>query len=367
MTTVRRWMAVLAATAVLAALPAVVAALPASNSDLSAAELLRRINSSASRSYSGYAEATGGLALPVTDRFGSVADLFGGRTQLRVWYRSSSDWRVDALSFAGESGVYHDQYGDWSWNYESNSVDRTGSPVAPQVRLPTSVDLLPPEFGRRLLSQALPREASRIGSARIAGRSAPGLRITPDQAASSIASVDVWADQATGLPLRVQVRGKQAGAPALTSTFLDFSPTEPSAAVTEFRPPTGANLSGRASRDLVTAIDQRGGVEPPARLAGLERNERLPTLGSVGVYGRGVTELIAVPLPGRIAYSLSQELIEATGANPDQSLLNLSIGPLNLLLSSPTQPDSAWLLIGTVTSATLAAAAAELPEHPGLD
>ncbi|HEY0166120.1 MAG TPA: hypothetical protein VGB75_03665 [Jatrophihabitans sp.] len=366
MTSVRRWLAVLATTAVLAALPSLVAALPAKSSDLSAAALLRLIQSSTGRPYSGYAESTGGLALPATDRFGSVADLFGGRTQLRVWHRSSSDWRVDAISFAGEAGVYHDRYGEWNWNYESNTVDRTGSSVTADVRLPTTADLLPPELGRRLLSQALPQEASRIGSTRVAGRSAPGLRITPSQPVTSIAHVDVWAHQETGLPLRVQVRGKQSGVLALASTFLDFSPAEPSPAITKFSPPADANLSSRASRDLATAIDQRGGVEPPARLAGLDRNERLPALGSVGIYGRGVTELVAVPLPGRIAYSLSQDLLEATGADPSKPQLNLSIGPLNLLLSSPTQPDAAWLLIGTVTASTLATAAAELPEHPGL-
>ena len=356
----------LAGTAVLAALPSLVAVLPAGTSDLSAAELLRRITASAGRPYSGYAEATGGLALPVTSRFGSVADLFGGRTQLRVWYRSSSDWRVDALGFAGESDVHHDENGDWSWNYESNTVDRTGSPVAPQVRLPAAADLLPPELGRRLLSQAEPVEASRLGAERIAGRSAPGLRITPDQTVSSIASVDVWADAGTGLPLRVTVRGKQSGTPAMSSTFLDFSPAEPPAAVTRFSPPPSARLSGRASRDLVTAIDQLAAVVPPARVAGLERNRQLPSLGSVGVYGRGVTELVAVPLPGGLAYSLSQDLADATGADPSEPRLGLSIGPLNLLLSSPDRPDSAWLLVGTVTADTLAAAAAELPDHPGL-
>jgi hypothetical protein len=365
-TTVRRWLAVLAATAVLAALPSLVAAVPARNSELSAAELLRLINSSASRPYSGYAESTGGLALPATNRFGSVADLFGGRTQLRVWHRSSSDWRVDAISFAGETGIHHDKYGDWTWNYESNTVARTGSALAADVRLPTAADLLPPELGRRLLSQALPQEATRIGSARIAGRSAPGLRVTPNQPASSIAHVEVWADPETGLPLRVQVRGKQSRAPAMTSTFLDFSPAEPPAATTAFVPPAGSNISDRPSRDLVTAIDQWANLKPPDRLAGLERNNRLPTLGSVGVYGRGVTELLAVPLPGRIAYSLGQELAEAIAADPDEPQLSLSIGPLSLLLSVPSRPDSAWLLIGTVTAATLAAAAAELPAHAEL-
>ena len=353
-------------TAVLAALPSVVAALPARTGDISAAELLRRITSSADRPYSGYAESTGGLALPVTSRFGSIADLFGDRTQLRVWYRSSADWRVDAISFAGETGLHHDASGDWSWNYESNTVDRTGSPVAPQVRLPTAADLLPPELGRRLLSQAQSGEATRISSARVAGRSAPGLRITPDHAVSSIARVDVWADPATGLPLRVEVHGKQSGTAAMASTFLDFSPTEPPAAVTAFHPPVEARLSDRASRDLVTAIDQLAAVVPPERLAGLDRNRQLPSLGSVGVYGRGVTELVAVPLPGGLAYTLGRELADATGADPDEPRLSLSVGPLNLMLSLPARPDSAWLLVGTVTADTLAAAADQLPDHPGL-
>jgi hypothetical protein len=365
MTSVRRWLAVLAAIAVLAALPSVVAAVPAKNSDISAAELLRLINSSAGRPYSGYAEATGGLALPVTEQFGSIADLFGGRTQLRVWHRSTTDWRVDAISFAGETDIHHDQTGDWSWNYEANSVDRTGSPVAPQVRLPAAQDLLPTELGRRLLSQALPREASRIGSARIANRSAPGVRITPAEPVSSVSHIDVWADQATGLPLRVDVYGKQSGSPALASSFLDFSPAVPAAASTAFQPPFDAQISDRPSRDLATVIDRFGGVEPPARLAGLDRNRQLPALGSVGVYGRGVTEFVAVPLPARLAYSLSQDLAEATGADASEPLLKLSVGPLNLVLSSPAQFESAWLLIGTVTAETLTAAAAQLPAHPG--
>jgi hypothetical protein len=366
-TTVRRWLAVLAATAVLAALPALIAAVPARTSNLSAAALLERITKSAGLPYSGYAEATGGLALPVTDQFGSIADLFGGRTQLRAWYRSASDWRVDAIGFAGETDVHHDESGDWSWNYEANTVDRTGSPVAPQVRLPAAADLLPPELGRRLLSQALPQEASRIGSERIAGRSAPGLRITPQQPASSIAAVDVWADAATGLPLRVRVQGKQAGNAALTSSFLDFSPSQPPASVTRFVPPLNARVSDRPSQDLITAIDQFGSVTPPTRLAGLDRNRQLPGLGSVAVYGRGVTELVAVPLPTRLGYSLSQELADATGADPDEPRLSLTVGPLTLLLSSARRQDAAWLLVGTVTAETLAGAAAELPIHPELD
>jgi hypothetical protein len=367
MTSVRRWLVVLAGIAVLAALPAVVAALPARTAAVSAASLLQRINSSGDQPYSGYAESSGGLALPVTSQFGSIADLFGGRSQLRVWWRSSADWRVDAVTFAGESDVHHDSSGEWVWNYESNTVSRSEQPVAPAVRLPTAADLLPPQLARRLLSQAVPAEASTIGSARIAGRSAAGLRITPNQPVSTIASVDVWADPATGVPLRVEVRAKQSSGIALSSSFLDFSAGQPAASTTAFSPPTGANINSGPTGDLATAIDQLAGVTPPARLAGLDRNLLLPSVGSVGSYGRGVTEFIAVPLPRRVAFSLQDQLAAATGGKPDENpRTTLTIGPLNLLLSTPDQSANAWLLVGTVTSETLAMAAAALPSHPGL-
>ncbi|MDT0259829.1 hypothetical protein [Jatrophihabitans lederbergiae] len=375
MTSPRRWLVVLAGIAVLVALPSAVGALPSHTPELSASQLLTRIQHSASTPYSGYAQSTGGLSLPVTNQFSSIADLFGGQSQLRVWWRSTDDWRVDSVGIAGETDVRRSARGYWTWNYESNSATWTEQPQAPRVRLPTAVDLTPPELGRRLLSEALPREASRIGSDRIAGHSAAGLRIQPDAQTSSIDHVDVWADPATGLPLRVVVRGKQALSPAVSSSFLDLSLATPSASVTAFSPPANASISSGTSQDLATAIDQLAGVVSPANLAGIARNTALPKLGSVGVYGRGVTEFVAVPLPGRAAYLLRQQLGAAkptSSASPGDSTVdsnadfNVSVGPLNLLLSNSARFGSAWLLVGTVQSTILTTAAAELPPHPEL-
>lgn len=365
MPSIRRWLVVLTGTAVLIALPTAVAALPAGSSSVSAAELLARIDHSQGVAYSGYAESSGGLSLPVTSQFSTISDLFGGQTQLRAWWRSATDWRVDSIGFAGESDVHRAAAGDWAWNFESNTATWTQQPVAPEVRLPTAADLLPPELGRRLLSQATPDRTSRLESARIAGRNAPGIRVVPSQAESSIAEVDVWADARTGLPLRVAVRGKQAGSPAISSSFLDVSLATPSASSTGFTPPPGANLHSGPPEDLATTIDQLGGAAPPAKLAGVARNPLLPTLGSVGIYGRGVTEFVVVPLPRHTAFSLRSQLAKANGGQFDEnslsSNLNLSIGPLNLLMTSFDQPSGPWLLIGTVDATLLAGAATQLP------
>lgn len=370
----RRWLAVLAGVGLLLALPSVVAAWPASTSTISATTLLGRIQHSGSIGYSGYAESTGGLALPVTSQFTALSDLFGGNTQLRVWWRSDRDWRVDSLGLAGETDTHTSDLGAWSWNYESNTATFTEQPVIPEVRLPTNADLLPPQLARRLLSQATPAEASRLPAARVAGQNAAGLRIVPADPVSTIGHVDVWADPATGLPLKVKAVGKGSSSSAITASFLDVQLTTPPAERTAFAIPAGATLHTDRGQDLATVIDRLGGAAPPPALAGIARNGLLPTLGSIGVYGRGVTEFVAVPLPARIGYSLHSQLAPVastqtvpgvpTDPDGDSLQLTLSSGPLNLLLTPANYPGGPWLLVGTVSSDTLAKAAGELPAQP---
>ncbi len=62
----------------------------------------------------------GDLALPVTSgQFSSLVDLFGSTTQLRVWWRSNQDWRVDEVSPSGEQDVHGIGADLWTWNYET--------------------------------------------------------------------------------------------------------------------------------------------------------------------------------------------------------------------------------------------------------
>ncbi len=369
MTSVRRWLLVLAGTALLVALPSIVAALPAPSRHVAAGDLLQRIQRSAGVAYSGYAESDGGLALPVTSQFGDIADLFGGHRQLRVWWRSEVDWRLDSIGFAGETDTHATDSGNWNWNYEANTATFTQYTGTPRVRLPSDADLLPPRLARRLLSEATPAEATGLASRRIAGLDAAGLRVRPCDPVSTVDHLDVWADPRTGLPLSVSVYGKGSASSALTSKFLDVAVASPARDRTEFQVPAGATVRAVSQPDLATTIDRIGGGMPPPRLADLARNPQLPALGSVGIYGRAVTEFVAVPLPWRVAYSLRGDLDPNdtfSGPGSDRvGQLTLSAGPINLLLSSFDNPAGPWLLVGTVTQQTLARAARELTGQAG--
>jgi hypothetical protein len=355
-----RWLFVVVGLAVLLSLPAVVSAFPVRASSISAAQLRRLIVASDARSFSGYAESSGGLALPVTTQFTSLADLFGGRSQFRVWWRGRSDWRVDQLNLAGETDLHGDLTGLWTWNYEQNQAVRTRTPADVTVRLPVGPDLLPSDLGRRLLSEAADGEVSRLNTERIAGRMAPGLRLRPSGSASTIDHVDIWADDATGVALKVSMFESGSGIPALTSAFLDFSTDRPSATTTRFFLPARAKVRVDSQLDLATAINEFADQTPPATLAGVPRNPQLAGEGSIGVYGHGVTEFAAAPLFGRTANSLRDQLRKAPGVTDDAGGLRIAVGPLTLLLTERLGGRRAWLLVGTVTAGTLTTAASDL-------
>src|SRR3954454_21162047 len=265
----RRWSLVDALVAVLAALPALIGALPASDSRVSAAGLRTAVLASADVPFSGYAESAGGLALPVTDQLTSLADLFSDRTTMRVWWRSAASNRVDVVTATGETDVHRDSEGAWTWEYESNRVTRTD---AAALALPAPPDLLPPTLGRRLLSEATDEELSRIAPIRIAGRDALGLRLVPADAASSVARVDLWADSATGLPLKIRVFAKGTTAPALDTRFLDLDLSAPSSEVTAFAPPPGATVVRDPQNEVLDeANDRLRPVSLPHTLVGLTR------------------------------------------------------------------------------------------------
>lgn len=356
MTAARRWCLVALGVVILLALPAGIAALPVADSDVSAAELLERVQASESVPHSGYAESTGGLLLPVTDQFTSLVDLLGERTRMRVWWRDADDWRVDAVTATGETGLHRDGTQNWTWEYEDSEATLVVEPV---VRLPREADLLPSALGRRLLNEATAGEVTRLPAERVAGRDAPGLRLTPEEPQSTIDRVDVWVDPGTGVPLRVAVFGRGSDTAVLRTSFLDVDLDTPAAADTNFEPPAGASLRFDYLVDVASAADQLAPVRPPPSLAGLDRRER-ESVGAVGEYGRGVTLLVAVPLRGRVSEPLRAEFAGAPGAVTDDLGTAVTVGPLSLLLTPHDHDRQTWLLAGTVTPETLTRAAEDL-------
>lgn len=321
----------------------------------SAVSVLEHIQHSAAQPYSGYAEADGGLGLPVSGQFDSVTELLGGHTELRVWFRGAGDSRVDTITAFGESDVHTDATGAWTWNYERSRATRVQADD-PEVRLPDTADVLPAELGRRLLSQARASEVQRLPVARIAGIDAVGLRLHPGQSATSVDHVDVWADPVSGLPLRVEVFGSGASTPAMSTSFLDFSRARPSTQAVSFVAPDRSRVDRSRGFDIASATNEFSDVEVPSTLAGLSRVQH--DIGSVGVYGRGVTQLVAAPLWDGLANQISDQLRTA-GATEKGDQQSFTVGPVSALLVNSNTGRS-WLFTGTVKPATLLKAATEI-------
>jgi hypothetical protein len=360
MTAGRRWWLVGLGVLLLVAIPALVRARPAGDSSVSARALLERIHDSRGVAFSGYVESVGNVGLPSNDALSGVTNLLSDTNRIRVWWRDPKVWRTATVRPTGETDLVHSGERTVRWVYESKNA--TVYPDVP-VRLPTAVDLLPNELARRMLSGAHPGELSRIPARRVAGRDALGLRLTPAGRQAAIGRVDVYADRTSGVPLRVEVFARGARTAVLTSGFLDFGVGRPSAGTLDFHPPSDARLRYDSVVDLASAVDRFASRVPPASLAGLAPRDG-PAHGSVGVYGRGPTVLIAIPLWRRTAERVRADLASQPGVQRlDQGLL-IGAAPMRLLLADPEHDDNSWLLAGTLTQTALVDAATQLAAHP---
>ena len=327
-----------AGTLLLVAGPVAVRAWPAQDRDVSAAELLTVIEDNLDHPYSGYVETRGTLQLPVADRFTDVGDLFGSTTRMRVWWRSEDAWRVDKLLATGEQDLIHNVQGTTRWRYEQNDADLSHDPA---IRLPRTADLVPPAVADLLLDGVDPSELRRLPAARVAGIDALGLRMTPAAPQSSIDHVDVWVDPDSGVVLRVAVLGSGSDTPAFTTEFADFSPATPPAERTSFVPPRGADFDFDEVLDIADAANQYAPVEPPDTVAGLAKAPQADR--AVGIYGSGVTRLLAIPLRDREADPLREQLRITPGVRTVEQGTLVTIGPLGVLMGGD---DGAGRLAG---------------------
>ncbi|MEJ7833989.1 MAG: hypothetical protein WKF79_13810, partial [Nocardioides sp.] len=324
--------------------------------DIAADALLSRIREAEDRGYSGYVETSGTLQVPAADRFSDVGALFGEQTRLRVWWRDADAWRVDRLLTAGETDLVHDARSTTEYDYEDAEA-RTS--VDPDIRLPRTADLLPPALARRLLEDVDEQDATRLDARRIAGIAAPGLRLRPGSDRSSIDHVDLWADPESGIPLRVEVYAAGSARADFTSSFLDFSAERPDTDVVTFRPTSDTDVEFDDVLDIADAANQYAPIRPPREVAGLAISDS--ARGAVGVYGVGLTELIAIPLRDREADPLRKQVRVTPRAVEVDLGVTVSIGPLGVLLTGD-DGDDGWLVTGTVTQATLEEAARDLIE-----
>ena len=354
-----RWLAVILTAAAFIATPLLMSARPATPSDISATELAGRVQQSADVAWSGFVETSGTLQIPDDESFATLAQLLGENTQLRVWWRSAEDWRVDRIRSTGETNLFRKGRGTVRWVFESQTA--TYSPLS-RIRLPDASDLLPPTLARSLLQGVQESELSSLPARRIAGIDAAGLRLTPSDKATTVRHVDIWADTASGLTVQVELYGLGDQRPVLTTRLLELSLSAPPPAATRFILAEGVRVVYEQSVDVAAAANAFAPYDLPTSLAGLgSRNGNDP--GAVGIYGRGPTTLIALPLRGRVAGPLRRQLQDRSNAQITEVGTLAPVGPVGVLITPLSGRGGAFLLAGTVTSETLQRAAAELLER----
>ena len=371
----RRWLLVAAGAAGLVAAGSI--PLPAAAVDTDVDRLRGRIMDDPVSPHVGYAESTGRLGLPPIPQLESSVALLTTTTRIRSFVAGFDRWRVDQVQEAGERDTYHVDGTEYVWDHGAQQLTRVVG--ATPLRLPRASDLTPPDLGRRLLRLSRADPVSPLPARRIAGRDAAGLRVTPADPETTIGHVDVWADPANALPLRVEV-APRAGDPLLFTEFVEVSAGPPDPVeVTPWTPP-GADAISATAADLSGALRVLDAPPPPDRLAGRDRVSlggatattldgrpvelQLPgsELPGLGLYGSGLAGFALVPVSVEIARQAVDSAGTAGGAE-----VSVPRGRA-VALSTPLLSVVAWargrsgvLLAGTVSPDVLERALGELP------
>jgi outer membrane lipoprotein-sorting protein len=218
-----------------------------------AAQLLAALEQARPPGLSGTVVETADLGLPQLPNFVtpgggsdlSLANLITGAHTVRVWYAGQQQQRLAVLGQMSETDIIHN--GTQLWSYSSTTREVTHSTVADGEGLPTPADItanMTPQAAADAALKAIdPTTTVQVdNTARVAGRAAYQLLLSPKDNRSLIGSVRIAIDAQTSVPLRVQLFAHGATSPAIQVGFTDVSFKTPDASVFQFVPPAGSTV-----------------------------------------------------------------------------------------------------------------------------
>ena len=215
--------------------------------------------------------------------------LISGSHTIKVWLDGPQRQRLALVSQLAEYNVVHNGRDVWTYASETNKATHAVLPMrgAHANRAPGSTEApgdprgyaTPGTAATAVLRAVSPTTVVSVDrTARVAGRPAYQLVLTPRDSRSLVKSVRVAIDSATKTPLRVQVWGARDGAkPALEVGFTDVRFQRPASSVFTFTPPPGA---------AVTQLPLGAGPSERKRPAGADRPR---------VIGSGWTSVLVLP------------------------------------------------------------------------
>jgi len=250
--------------------------------------------------FSGTVVQTADLGLPslpgVTSGAGSadMMKLVAGSNTARVWYAGEDKARLALMGTLGETDVIRNGSDVWLWRSTDSSAthlklpaDRAGKKPA---ALPQGVPSTPQEAADAALAAIDPTTAvTTTGAAKVAGRDAYELVLTPRDSASLVGQVRLAIDAEKHIPLGVDVYAKGANDPAVRVAFQQISFSVPDAEQFTFNPPPGTKVNEPSTAELAEQHDKA--MTPEARKAQQQAAK------GTQVVGEGWTSVLVAKLP----------------------------------------------------------------------
>ncbi|MEU3749567.1 MULTISPECIES: LolA family protein [Streptomyces] len=254
------------AAATIGLVPALAAAGDPDLPEITAQQLIEKIAASDTQTLSGTFRISTDLGLPLDGLAGlgglaggaggsSTADpteklteLVSGTHTLRVAADGPDRQKLTLLDGSDEYSLIHN--GDDVWAYDSKSKEvfhekgASGAPEDADKQLPAT----PKEMADEILKAAGDTTSITVdGTAKVAGRDAYQLLIKPKQSGSTVESVKIAVDAASGTPLKFTLASVEGGKPVVDAGFTKVDFGRPAASTFDFKVPEGAKVTEGAA------------------------------------------------------------------------------------------------------------------------
>lgn len=251
---------------------------------IAAGQLIAKAKTADVKGFSGTVNWTANLGLPSISGLTGVggqggnnafdpASLLSGSHDISVWDGGANQQRLALPGSLSEVDVVHN--GNHLYYFDSSTMkvtDFTGAAGSGQdaPAKVTGTELTPDQAAQKLLANITPSTDVSVGtSAYVAGQAAYQLVLIPKAADSTVGSVTIAVDAATGMPLQVQVTPRGSSTVALSLGFTDLTYGVPSAS--NFAAPQGTSTTtktlnphsaGTAPTDTATTDTGSQGSRP---------------------------------------------------------------------------------------------------------
>jgi outer membrane lipoprotein-sorting protein len=233
----------------------------------------------------------------------TVESLVSGSHTMNVWYAGAEHQRFALLGQLSESDVIHNGTDLWTYSSTTRTVTHKtlsahDAAAAPSSLASAAPALDPQAAAEQALAAIDPTTTVQVDrTARVAGRAAYQLLLSPKDTRSLIGSVRIAIDAATFVPLRVQIYATGATSPAVQVGFTDVSFNVPNMSVFEFVPPAGATVQENATPfDTVSGPNMPPRIDGPKGSSGDGVATTAPAQHTT-LLGKGWTQVVEVTLP----------------------------------------------------------------------